>query len=118
MSDFNWGSYEYKTEGGDFLKEEDVQVLIGMKTEILITAVRADDSNTYNNKPSPRWLVDVIFTDPRTNETVEGTRGFSKGKVEERDDRLRRLGETITATGEPIRAFFTKVGRAYDVTGA
>ena len=112
MPEFDWGSYDYKTEGGAYMKEEDVILSIAMGKTFLVTGIRDDDSNTYNNKPKPRWLVDLI-----DEEGEEKTRSISKG-VPERDTRLKRLQETIAASGEPIKVRFTKVGRAYDLTGA
>ena len=112
MGEFDWGSYDYKTEGGNFMKEEDVILAIALGKTFLVTGIRDDDANTYNNKPKPRFLVDLI-----DDEGTERTRSISKG-VTERDTRLKRLQATIAETGEPISIRFCKVGQAYDVTGA
>lgn len=113
MGDFDWGNYDYKTEGGgQYVDETYVILSIAQGKTIQITGIRDDDSNMYNNKPKPRWLVDFV-----DDEGEEKTRSISKG-IPERDTRLRRLQETLAATGDPIAARFCKVGRAYDVTGA
>jgi hypothetical protein len=108
----NWGSYDYTTDGGAFVDETYVILSIANGDVFQITGVRDDDTNSYNGKPKPRYLVDFI---DKTGE--EKTRGFSKG-IPERDQRLKHLQETIAATGEPIAARFVKVNKAYDVAGA
>lgn len=113
MADFDWGNYDYKTEGsGQYVDETYVILSIAKGDVFQITGIRDDDANTYNGKPKPRFLVDFI-----DSEGEEKTRGFSKG-IPERDTRLRRLQETLAATGEPIAARFCKVNKAYDVIGA
>lgn len=113
MGEFDWGTYDYKTEGGgQFVDETYVILAIAKGSTFAITAVRDDDENTYNGKVKPRWLIDFV-----DDEGEEKTRGINKG-IEDRDTRFSRLQQTLAATGEPIQARFVKVGKAYDIAGA
>ncbi len=111
-----WGEYNYDTSGGNFMKEDEVILAIALGKVFIITAVRDDDSNTYNNKPKPRFLVDLI-----DDQGEEHTRGFGKG-IPARDARMQAFRKQIEETGEPIEGVrFIKGGsngKAFDITGA
>jgi hypothetical protein len=105
----DWGEYTEGQTGGAFVKQAEFNAYLAAGTVIAITAVREGHSEKYNKD---QFLVD--FIDDAGNEK---TKGFTKGNAE-RDSRMRRLQETLIATGEPISARFTKVGNRNEIVGA
>lgn len=109
MAEFEWGTYTEGSGGGAFVKRAEFDAYVAAGTVVAITAVRDGHSAQYNKD---QFLVDFIDD---TGE--EKTKGFTKGNAE-RDGRMRRLQETLKASGDPIAARFIKVGNRNEVVGA
>src|SRR5512133_3985641 len=101
MGEFDWGTYTEGSGGGEFVKKAEFNAYVAAGTVVAITAVRDGHSAQYNKD---QWLVDFV-----DDTGAEKTKGFTKGNAE-RDGRMRRLQDTLNASGEPLAARFIMVG--------
>lgn len=100
---------EYTELSGDWIKADELQVLIENGIPVTVTGVLEDDANAYG----ARYVLQVNVPDPETGEEAPRLKAFPKGTVESRDRMLAQmLGYFARQDAEPVVGKFDQKGRS------
>jgi hypothetical protein len=107
---FDWSAYK---GGGLYLSADEKAALIEGEVEFQITGVRDDAGNTFNGKPAPRFVVEVVLPNPLSGEDEERLIGFPVGSgVQSRDNQLEGMLDYFQSGGAALDVVLYKGGNA------
>jgi len=107
---FDWGAYK---GGGLYLSADEKAALIEGEVEFQISGVRDEPDNSFNGKPAPRFVTEVVLPNPLTGEDEDRLIGFPVGSgVDSRDNQLEGMLDYFKSGGAPLDVVLYKGGNA------